>query len=91
MDTHSSQSSFLSEDHGLGSSSPGGDHSPTAATILRTGHLPSPQLGNIQDIDGAIKTLARTQAIREKICERIQNEVCRDPNPPAAGIAEPAI
>ncbi|KIM63610.1 hypothetical protein SCLCIDRAFT_1214004 [Scleroderma citrinum Foug A] len=64
----------LNADHGLGSSSPGGDHSPTAATILRTGHLPSPQLGNIQDIDGAIKTLARTQAIREKICERIQNE-----------------
>ncbi|KAL4076285.1 component of IIS longevity pathway SMK-1-domain-containing protein [Scleroderma citrinum] len=62
------------EDQGLGSSSPGGDHSATTATILRTGHLPSPQLGNIQDIDGAIKALARTQNLREKICEYIQNE-----------------
>ncbi|KAG6334864.1 hypothetical protein ID866_4224 [Astraeus odoratus] len=62
------------EDQGLGSSSPGGDHSATTATILRTGHLPSPQLGNIQDIEGAIKALARTQAIKEKICEYIQRE-----------------
>lgn len=62
------------EDQGLGSSSPAGDHSATTATIIRTGHLPSPQLGNIQDIEGAIKALARTQTIKERICEYIQRE-----------------
>lgn len=64
----------LNADQGLGSSSPAGDHSATTATIIRTGHLPSPQLGNIQDIEGAIKALARTQTIKERICEYIQRE-----------------
>ncbi|KAF9226763.1 DUF625-domain-containing protein [Gyrodon lividus] len=63
-----------SEDQGIGSSSPGGDHSATTANIIRTGHLPTPQLGNIQDIEGAIKALARGQAVKEKICEYIQRE-----------------
>ncbi|KIJ20439.1 hypothetical protein PAXINDRAFT_166491 [Paxillus involutus ATCC 200175] len=63
-----------SGDQGIGSSSPGGDHSATTANIIRTGHLPTPQLGNIQDIEGAIKALARGQAVKEKICEYIQRE-----------------
>ncbi|KAH7887481.1 component of IIS longevity pathway SMK-1-domain-containing protein [Phlebopus sp. FC_14] len=62
------------DDQGISSSPPGGDHSETTATIIRTGHLPSPQLGNIQDIEGAIKTLARGQAVKEKMCEYIQRE-----------------
>ncbi|GAW00817.1 duf625 domain protein [Lentinula edodes] len=44
------------------------------ATIIRTGHLPAPHLGMIGEIDRAIKTLARTQQVKEKICEYIQNE-----------------
>lgn len=63
------------EDQGIGLSSPGGEHSATTVTIIRTGHLPTPQLGNIQDIEGAIKTLSRGQAVKEKICEYIQREV----------------
>lgn len=63
------------EDQGIGLSSPGGEHSATTVNIIRTGHLPTPQLGNIQDIEGAIKTLSRGQAVKEKICEYIQREV----------------
>ncbi|KAG9317314.1 component of IIS longevity pathway SMK-1-domain-containing protein [Chiua virens] len=63
-----------SGDQGIGSSSPGGEHSATTVSIIRTGHLPTPQLGNIQDIEGAIKTLSRGQAVKEKICEYIQRE-----------------
>ena len=63
------------EDQSIGSSSPGVEHSATTVNILRTGHLPTPQLGNIQDIEGAIKTLSRGQAVKEKICEYIQREV----------------
>jgi hypothetical protein len=59
-----------------GSSSPRSDHSTTAA-IIRSGHLPQPELGNIPDIERAIKTLVRGQAIRERICEYIQREVRR--------------
>ncbi|KAF8138310.1 component of IIS longevity pathway SMK-1-domain-containing protein [Boletus edulis] len=62
------------EDQGIGSSSPSGEHSATTVNIIRTGHLPTPQLGNIQDIEGAIKTLSRGQAVKEKICEYIQRE-----------------
>ncbi|KAJ4479126.1 component of IIS longevity pathway SMK-1-domain-containing protein [Lentinula aciculospora] len=43
------------------------------ATIIRTGHLPTPHMGMIGEIDKAIKTLARTQQVKEKICEYIQN------------------
>lgn len=63
------------EDQGIGSSSPSAEHSATTVNIIRTGHLPTPQLGNIQDIEGAIKTLSRGQAVKEKICEYIQREV----------------
>ncbi|KAG0703908.1 component of IIS longevity pathway SMK-1-domain-containing protein [Suillus ampliporus] len=57
----------------VGSSSPRSEHSTTAA-IIRSGHLPQPELGNIPDIERAIKTLVRGQAIRERICEYIQRE-----------------
>lgn len=60
----------------VGSSSPRLDlqHSKTAA-IIRSGHLPEPELGVIPDIERAIKALVRGQAIRERICEYIQREV----------------
>jgi len=47
----------------------------TTASIIRSGHLPHPQLGVIGEIERAIKTLARTQAVKERICEYIQQEV----------------
>jgi len=42
---------------------------------MRSGHLPTPQLGIIGEIERAIKALARTQAVKERICEYIQQEV----------------
>lgn len=51
------------------------DPSITTANIIRLGHLPQPGLGNIGEIDKAIKALARTQAIKERLCEYIQREV----------------
>ncbi|PPQ70709.1 hypothetical protein CVT26_014633 [Gymnopilus dilepis] len=50
------------------------DTSVTAAAIVRSGHLPAPQLGIISEIERAIKSLARTQNVKERICEYIQNE-----------------
>ena len=47
----------------------------TTATIMRSGHLPTPQLGIISDIERAIKALARTQSVKERLCEYIQQEV----------------
>ena len=47
----------------------------TTATIIRTGHLPQPRLGIIAEIERAIKSLARTQTVKERICEYIQQEV----------------
>jgi len=47
----------------------------TTATIIRTGHLPQPRLGIIGEIERAIKSLARTQTVKERICEYIQQEV----------------
>ncbi|KZV75083.1 DUF625-domain-containing protein [Peniophora sp. CONT] len=44
----------------------------TTAQIIRSGHLPHPTLGIIPEIDRAIKALARTPSIKEKICEYIQ-------------------
>ncbi|KZT06517.1 DUF625-domain-containing protein [Laetiporus sulphureus 93-53] len=44
------------------------------ASIFRSGHLPQPQLGIIGDIERAIKSLARTNAIKERIVEYIQTE-----------------
>lgn len=63
---------------GIGTSSPLIGPEPASVTtqsILRSGHLPTPQLGIISDIERAIKGLARTQAMKEKICEYIQAEV----------------
>jgi protein phosphatase-4 regulatory subunit 3 len=59
------------------SSSPliGPNESITTASIIRSGHLPTPRLGIIGEIEKAIKALARTQAVKERICEYIQQEV----------------
>ncbi|KAG6910155.1 hypothetical protein DXG01_012914 [Tephrocybe rancida] len=46
----------------------------TTTAIIRTGHLPQPQLGVIGEIEKAIKHLARTQPVKERICEYIQTE-----------------
>ncbi|EMD40366.1 hypothetical protein CERSUDRAFT_110962 [Gelatoporia subvermispora B] len=61
---------------GLLESSPliGPEPSVTTASIIRSGHLPQPQLGIMSEIDRAIKTLARTNAFKERICEYILSE-----------------
>ncbi|KAH0587954.1 hypothetical protein H2248_006699 [Termitomyces sp. 'cryptogamus'] len=46
----------------------------TTAGIIRSGHLPRPELGIIVEIERAVKTLARTQNFKERICEYIQQE-----------------
>ena len=58
------------------SSSPhlGPNDSITTASIIRSGHLPTPRLGIIGEVEKAIKTLARTQTVKERICEYIQQE-----------------
>lgn len=58
------------------SSSPlmGPDVSVTTASIYRSGHLPQPRLGIIGEIERAIKALARTAVMKERICEYIQHE-----------------
>ncbi|OCH94520.1 DUF625-domain-containing protein [Obba rivulosa] len=63
-------------DSGLLESSPliGPEPSITTASIIRSGHLPQPQLGIMTEIDRAIKTLARTNAVKERICEYILSE-----------------
>ncbi|EIW76187.1 DUF625-domain-containing protein [Coniophora puteana RWD-64-598 SS2] len=58
---------------GFDSSSPNHDSTMTA-TILRTGHLPMPELGNVADIERSIKALARGQHVKEKICDYIQRQ-----------------
>ncbi|KAJ2929227.1 hypothetical protein H1R20_g7862, partial [Candolleomyces eurysporus] len=50
------------------------DASVTTASIIRSGHLPLPTLGIIGEIERAIKTLARTAMMKERICEYIQHE-----------------
>ncbi|EKM79939.1 hypothetical protein AGABI1DRAFT_72653 [Agaricus bisporus var. burnettii JB137-S8] len=52
----------------------GPEGSVTTASIIRSGHLPSPQLGIIGEIERAIKALSRTQPVKERICEYIQQE-----------------
>ncbi|KAI0650842.1 DUF625-domain-containing protein [Trametes meyenii] len=52
----------------------GPETSLTTANIIRSGRLPQPQMGNIAEIDSAIKTLARTALVKERVCEYIQNE-----------------
>ena len=54
----------------------GPEPSVTTANIIRSGRLPQPQMGIIGEIDSAIKTLARTAVVKERVCEYIQNEVC---------------
>ncbi|KAF9006689.1 component of IIS longevity pathway SMK-1-domain-containing protein [Cyathus striatus] len=51
-----------------------GEGSVTTASIIRSGHLPQPQLGIIGEIERAIKALARTQVVKERVCEYIQQE-----------------
>ena len=64
------------EDNALTSSPLAGpEPSITTANIIRAGRLPQPQLGVIGEIDTAIKTLARTAVVKERVCEYIQNEV----------------
>ncbi|KDQ64157.1 hypothetical protein JAAARDRAFT_187524 [Jaapia argillacea MUCL 33604] len=69
-----------SEEQVVGSSSPliGPEPPPTnsvtTASIIRAGRLPQPQLGIIGEIEKAIKALARTPALKERICEYIQHE-----------------
>lgn len=53
----------------------GPETSITTANIIRSGRLPQPQMGIIGEIDTAIKTLARTAVVKERVCEYIQNEV----------------
>ena len=60
---------------GLSSSPILGEPSGTAASIVRTGHLPRPTLGIIGEIERAIRALARTPALKERVCEYIQTEV----------------
>jgi protein phosphatase-4 regulatory subunit 3 len=72
------RSNNSTEDHSAISSSPHIGPEPasvTTAGIIRSGHLPQPQLGIIGEIERAIKTLARTQNVKERICEYIQQEV----------------
>ena len=54
----------------------GPEPSVTTANIIRSGRLPQPQMGIIGEIDTAIKHLARTAVVKERVCEYIQNEVC---------------
>ncbi|KAI0092094.1 component of IIS longevity pathway SMK-1-domain-containing protein [Irpex rosettiformis] len=58
------------------SSSPtiGPEPSPATANIMRTGHLPTPALGCILEIERAIKHICRSPAMKERVCEYIQTE-----------------
>ncbi|KAF4601338.1 Platinum sensitivity protein [Pleurotus pulmonarius] len=67
----------LNREPGLvGSSSPthGNGDSVAAANVIRSGHLPQPQLGIIGEIEKVIKSLSRTQPVKERMCEYIQHE-----------------
>ncbi|KAF8897883.1 component of IIS longevity pathway SMK-1-domain-containing protein [Infundibulicybe gibba] len=67
---------FAAEDPATVASSPvvGSETSVTTASIIRSGHLPTPTLGIIGEVEKAIKALARTQPVKERICEYIQQE-----------------
>ncbi|KAI0340888.1 DUF625-domain-containing protein [Trametopsis cervina] len=58
------------------SSSPmiGPEPSPATANIMRTGHLPTPALGLIPEIERAIKHICRSPLMKERVCEYIQTE-----------------
>lgn len=51
------------------------EQSVTTASIIRSGHLPTPQMGIVGEIEKAIRALARTPTLRERVCEYIQQEV----------------
>ena len=42
---------------------------------MRGGGLPKPALGTIAEIDKVMKTITRMPALKERVCEIIQNEV----------------
>ncbi|KAK7696144.1 hypothetical protein QCA50_000795 [Cerrena zonata] len=63
-----------SAETGLSSSPVLGEHTSTTASIIRTGHLPRPTLGIIGEIERAIRALARTPTLKERVCEYIQTE-----------------
>ncbi|EPQ58973.1 DUF625-domain-containing protein [Gloeophyllum trabeum ATCC 11539] len=46
----------------------------STAAIVRAGRLPPPALGVISEIERAIKSLARTAHLKERMCEHIQQE-----------------
>jgi hypothetical protein len=54
-----------------------GPRAMTIPEIVRSGHLPPPQLGFLPQVDKAIKALARTPALKERVCDYIQAEVGR--------------
>ncbi|KIY73923.1 DUF625-domain-containing protein [Cylindrobasidium torrendii FP15055 ss-10] len=70
MSTAEENANAISSSPSLGSM--GSDSASTQ--IIRTGRLPPPELSIIPDIDSAIKTLARMQNLKERICEHIQAE-----------------
>lgn len=43
--------------------------------FISMNHLPPPALGNINDVERAIKHLARNQASKDRVCEFIVQEV----------------
>ena len=65
---------YFSDDQGNLQSSPRLGPA-TSANIVNSGYLPTPQLGIISEIERAIKALARTQVVKERICDYIQHEV----------------
>ena len=65
---------YFSDDQGNLQSSPHLGPA-TSANIVNSGYLPTPQLGIISEIERAIKALARTQVVKERICDYIQHEV----------------
>lgn len=68
---------YFSDDQGNLQSSPRLGPA-TSANIVNSGYLPTPQLGIISEIERAIKALARTQVVKERICDYIQHEVSAD-------------
>lgn len=52
-----------------------GPRAMSVAEIIKAGHLPPPQMGFLPAVEKAVKVLARTPPLRERICEYIQTEV----------------
>ncbi|TRM67857.1 component of IIS longevity pathway SMK-1-domain-containing protein [Schizophyllum amplum] len=65
------QSGFApSDDVPISSSSPAyNPESATAMKYLRTGQLPSPTMGAIEEVERALKTLSRSPNVKERLCE----------------------